>query len=138
MSKAVDRANLALAEQRLTDAEAELAAARARVRDLTADVRQARLDLVEHARSSLGRTTPRLFVEPGGKAAAKPCTGCGCTDADCLRCIERTGHACHWVRPGWCSACDDLGPPVRGAAGDLPKPIPKRKAPARRGRADGK
>lgn len=33
------------------------------------------------------------------------CRGCGCTDDDCSGCIERTGHPCHWVAPGFCSAC---------------------------------
>lgn len=33
------------------------------------------------------------------------CRVCGCTDADCRRCIEKTGAPCAWVEPGLCSAC---------------------------------
>lgn len=33
------------------------------------------------------------------------CWSCGCTDADCSGCIERTGEPCHWVEPDLCSAC---------------------------------
>jgi hypothetical protein len=33
------------------------------------------------------------------------CRVCGCTDADCRGCIERTGLACSWVLPDLCSAC---------------------------------
>jgi len=35
----------------------------------------------------------------------RKCRVCGCTDADCSVCIERTGHPCHWVAPDLCSAC---------------------------------
>ena len=37
------------------------------------------------------------------------CRGCGCTDDDCSQCIEKTGHACHWVEPDLCSACKGEG-----------------------------
>lgn len=33
------------------------------------------------------------------------CRACGCTDAACRGCIERTGEACWWVEPDLCSAC---------------------------------
>ena len=33
------------------------------------------------------------------------CRVCGCTDDDCRQCIEKTGHACHWVEKDLCSAC---------------------------------
>lgn len=33
------------------------------------------------------------------------CRLCGCTDADCRQCIERTGEPCHWLEPDLCSAC---------------------------------
>ncbi len=33
------------------------------------------------------------------------CRKCGCTDQNAQGCIERTGKACHWTRPGLCSAC---------------------------------
>lgn len=35
------------------------------------------------------------------------CRVCGCTDACCQACIERTGAPCHWVDPDLCSACRD-------------------------------
>lgn len=37
------------------------------------------------------------------------CRVCGCTDADCSGCIERTGQPCHWVSPDLCSACVSAG-----------------------------
>ncbi len=33
------------------------------------------------------------------------CRRCGCTDADCSKCIKRTGVPCHWAMPDLCSAC---------------------------------
>lgn len=35
------------------------------------------------------------------------CQVCGCTDADCLLCIEKTGEPCSWVNEEHtlCSAC---------------------------------
>lgn len=33
------------------------------------------------------------------------CRKCGCTEADCSKCIERTGQPCHWVKEDLCSAC---------------------------------
>jgi hypothetical protein len=33
------------------------------------------------------------------------CRVCGCTDDDCLECIERTGEPCSWVEGDLCSAC---------------------------------
>lgn len=35
------------------------------------------------------------------------CSVCGCTDKDCKRCIEKTGHACYWenLAETVCSAC---------------------------------
>lgn len=35
----------------------------------------------------------------------RTCRVCGCTEADCRRCIERTGHRCWWTGPDLCSAC---------------------------------
>lgn len=52
-------------------------------------------------------------AEPGRAEGEVPiplvvptCEECGCTDDDCSGCIERTGEACSWVRPGLCSACE--------------------------------
>lgn len=33
------------------------------------------------------------------------CRVCGCTDENCADCIAITGEPCHWIRPGFCSAC---------------------------------
>jgi len=45
-------------------------------------------------------------------APVRTCRVCGCTDADCSGCVDRTGAPCHWVAPDLCSACvaeaDDL------------------------------
>jgi hypothetical protein len=35
----------------------------------------------------------------------RACRVCGCTDANCLVCILRTGLPCHWVEEDLCSAC---------------------------------
>ena len=35
----------------------------------------------------------------------RKCRVCGCTDDDCLQCIEKTGLRCHWVEDDLCSAC---------------------------------
>lgn len=37
--------------------------------------------------------------------AVRTCRKCGCTDADCSGCIERTGERCYWVEGDLCSAC---------------------------------
>lgn len=37
--------------------------------------------------------------------ALRVCRACGCTDADCSRCIAKTGEPCHWVEDDLCSAC---------------------------------
>ncbi len=33
------------------------------------------------------------------------CKICGCTDDNCLQCIEKTGGPCYWFAPNFCSAC---------------------------------
>jgi PRTRC genetic system protein E len=35
----------------------------------------------------------------------RKCRVCGCTEADCSQCIEKTGKPCHWVEDDLCSAC---------------------------------
>lgn len=45
------------------------------------------------------------------------CRVCGCTDEDCSKCIEKTGHPCSWLEPDLCSAC--IGWTVQGLARDL-------------------
>lgn len=43
------------------------------------------------------------------KKSVRRCRVCGCTDADCSGCVERTGRPCLWVAPDLCSACQDKG-----------------------------
>lgn len=43
-------------------------------------------------------------VDPELSPAAV-CRRCGCTDADCSGCIQRTGQPCFWAEPDLCSAC---------------------------------
>lgn len=38
-------------------------------------------------------------------AADRKCRLCGCTDADCSGCVEKTGQRCSWVALDLCSAC---------------------------------
>lgn len=51
-------------------------------------------------RSPRGQTQMPLTA-----AMVRTCRICGCTDADCRQCIERTGRACYWVSGDLCSAC---------------------------------
>jgi len=39
---------------------------------------------------------------------SRSCRVCGCTDADCSQCIQKTGKPCHWVEEDLCSACQGL------------------------------
>lgn len=36
------------------------------------------------------------------------CSACGCTEADCSKCVDRTGGPCFWVKHDLCSACHEL------------------------------
>lgn len=40
-----------------------------------------------------------------GRIRPRTCRVCGCTDDDCLSCVERTGAPCSWVDEDLCSAC---------------------------------
>lgn len=33
------------------------------------------------------------------------CRKCGCTEADCTDCVERTGRPCSWAEADLCTAC---------------------------------
>ena len=35
----------------------------------------------------------------------RKCRICGCTDDNCIRCIEKTGRPCRWIEEDLCSAC---------------------------------
>lgn len=55
-----------------------------------------------------------------GGMQVRSCRVCGCTDADCSRCIERTGAPCTWAGDDVCSACThpvQRGPAIPAAAG---------------------
>lgn len=41
----------------------------------------------------------------GAGGRIRSCRVCGCTEADCTGCIERTGGPCSWVEADLCSAC---------------------------------
>jgi hypothetical protein len=43
--------------------------------------------------------------EESEAAEVRTCRVCGCTDADCRQCIEKTGEPCYWVEDDLCSAC---------------------------------
>jgi DNA-binding CsgD family transcriptional regulator len=65
------------------------------------DDRQAATDHGPNARAIEGQSV-RQTTPP-------TCRICGCTDADCRACVERTGAPCTWVEADLCSACRDLG-----------------------------
>lgn len=72
--------------------------------------RGARDDL-KRLSAALGIPARAELEKAGGKPAkgkpapASACRICGCTDADCSGCVERTGEPCSWVQPDLCSAC---------------------------------
>jgi DNA-binding CsgD family transcriptional regulator len=39
------------------------------------------------------------------RRVVQQCRICGCTEADCSICVERTGEPCTWVDEDLCSAC---------------------------------
>lgn len=47
------------------------------------------------------------LVPLGEEAELRPrsCRVCGCTDANCAQCVEKTGQPCSWVNADLCSAC---------------------------------
>jgi hypothetical protein len=48
---------------------------------------------------------PEEALEESEAAEVGTCRICGCTDADCRQCVEKTGEPCHWVEEDLCSAC---------------------------------
>jgi ParB/RepB/Spo0J family partition protein len=59
----------------------------------------------------------RVPEAEAGQLTPRSCRGCGCTEADCRQCVEKTGEPCHWVEADLCSACvpaaeaEELGHP---------------------------
>lgn len=37
--------------------------------------------------------------------SVRTCRSCGCTDNNCLQCIQKQGYPCHWVEKDLCSCC---------------------------------
>ena len=58
-----------------------------------------RKEIAEHAASA---------EAPAAICVTERCRVCGCTDADCRKCIEKTGEPCHWVEADLCSACQTV------------------------------
>jgi hypothetical protein len=56
---------------------------------------------IEEAAAPEGETAS----EESEAAEVGTCRVCGCTDADCRQCIEKTGEPCYWVEDDLCSAC---------------------------------
>ena len=52
-----------------------------------------------------GETQPPVCLTVDNPVAVRTCRVCGCTDANCQQCIEKTGEPCHWVAEDLCSAC---------------------------------
>lgn len=60
--------------------------------------------------------------------SAGVCRLCSCTEANCARCVERTGEACHWVDDArtLCSACEQLAKQGLGLLGGIPTKMQQR------------
>ncbi len=73
--------------------------------------------LIDAARAKFGRNQDRKWgtvtaegytkhtAEEPSIPDVRHCRVCGCTDRNCLGCIERTGERCYWVDEDLCSAC---------------------------------
>ncbi|QDP86048.1 ParB/RepB/Spo0J family partition protein [Chryseobacterium sp. SNU WT5] len=48
------------------------------------------------------------YVKSDNTDTEQICRVCGCTNDNCIQCIEKTGHACHWVEDDLCSACVEI------------------------------
>ena len=51
----------------------------------------------------------------------RKCRICGCTDADCRQCIERTGSPCYWVEKDLCRACRTIVVTLASSKGGVGK-----------------
>jgi PRTRC genetic system protein E len=45
------------------------------------------------------------LMEEATQTKGRTCRVCGCTEDNCIQCIEKTGRPCHWVEDDLCSAC---------------------------------
>ena len=52
-------------------------------------------------------TSAKKATRPKRAPKVRACRTCGCTDADCSGCIEKTGEPCTWVKRDLCSACSE-------------------------------
>jgi Domain of unknown function (DUF4326) len=56
----------------------------------------------------------------------RSCRVCGCTDLNCIQCIQRTGVPCSWAEIDLCTACVGRVPPRR-ADGRVPRRVQLRR-----------
>jgi hypothetical protein len=59
------------------------------------------------AAAGASEVKPPAAEKVARKAQERFCRVCGCTDANCRQCIEKTGAPCCWVDEDLCSACVD-------------------------------
>lgn len=52
------------------------------------------------------KVVPARHVPHRKPGQVRACRVCGCTEADCRQCIEKTGQPCVWVAATLCSACE--------------------------------
>ena len=70
------------------------------------------IDLVGAVREKFAAVQGRTWGKPDAEGVVehiedRRCRLCGCTDADCRQCVEKTGQPCYWVLDDLCSACLD-------------------------------
>ncbi|RYG48265.1 MAG: TraR/DksA family transcriptional regulator, partial [Chitinophagaceae bacterium] len=71
---------------------------------------KARLRAVPHATLCIEakRQQGKEEAQPVSKnIKVRSCRVCGCTEDNCQKCVEKTGHPCHWVAKDLCSACQE-------------------------------
>ncbi len=67
--------------------------------------RRARVTMIGLELEGDTRTVKKALRSFRNAVSVRACRVCGCTDADCSGCVERTGRPCHWVEKDLCSAC---------------------------------
>jgi DUF3102 family protein len=63
------------------------------------------VELIEGPEEVDEETEPDEGEEADEVVDVRTCRVCGCTEADCRRCVERAGAPCVWIGPDLCSAC---------------------------------
>jgi hypothetical protein len=64
----------------------------------------AKIDVKKYV-DAIGERTMSVMGPAMSCRPPRRCRICGCTDADCRQCIEKTGEPCYWVGADLCSAC---------------------------------